>query len=68
MTYTVSAGEITVFVAEVAHRKKKSIDDFLQNEANIGVLAKMHDKASYQLLSLAEVAIGFAVGFSLTLI
>jgi predicted NBD/HSP70 family sugar kinase len=45
---------------------KKSTDNFLQNEANIGVLAEMHDKASYQLLSLAAVAVGFAVGFSLT--
>jgi len=28
----------------------------------------MHDKASYQLLSLAEVAVGFALGLALTLL
>jgi mRNA interferase RelE/StbE len=65
--YTVSSREITLFVVKVAHRKK-SINNFLQNEANIAALGEMHDKASYQLLSLAEVAVGFAVGFSLTLI
>jgi len=47
---------------------RKSTDKFLQNEANIAAVGKMHDKASYQLLRLAEVAVGFAVGFSLTLI
>jgi len=44
------------------------MNDFLQNEANIAAQREMHDKASYQPLSLAEVAVGFAVGFSLTLI
>jgi hypothetical protein len=34
----------------------------------MAALREMHDKASYQLLSLAEVAVEFAVGFSLTLI
>ena len=44
------------------------MNDFLQNEANIAAQREMHDKASYQLLSLAEVAVGFALGFALTLI
>jgi len=47
---------------------KRSTDNFLQNEANITALREMHDKASYQLLSLVEVAVGFALGFALTLI
>jgi type III secretory pathway component EscT len=47
---------------------KKSTNNFLQNEANISALREMHDKTSYQLLSLAEVAVGFALGFALTLI
>jgi hypothetical protein len=42
--------------------------NFLQNEANIATGREMHDKASYQLLNMAAVAVGFAVGFSLTLI
>jgi len=43
------------------------MNDFLQNEANIAARREMHDKASYQLLSLAEVAAGFALGFAMTL-
>jgi len=66
--YTVSAGEITLFCFEGRASKKISKDNFLQNEANIATRREMHDKASYQLLSLAEVAVGFAVVFSLTLI
>ena len=50
-------------------RALKNINkSFLQNEANIAARREMHDKASYQLLSLAEVAVGFALGFALTLI
>jgi mRNA-degrading endonuclease RelE of RelBE toxin-antitoxin system len=64
--WTVSPGEITLFVEKAGHHKK-STNDFLQNEANISAVREMHDKASYQLLSLAEVAVGFAVGFSLPL-
>ena len=67
VTFTVSGGDITPVIVKVAHRK--TIDkSFLQNEANIAALKEMHDKASYQLLSLAEVAVGFALGFALTLI
>jgi len=56
------------FCCEGPRIAKKSTDNFLQNEANIAALSEMHDKASYQLLSLAEVAVGFALGFALTLI
>ena len=62
MIYTVSAGEITLFAVKIAHRKK-IYRCFLQNEANIAALAKMYDKASYQLLSLDGVVIRFSVGF-----
>jgi len=47
---------------------KKSTNNFSQTEANIAARREMHDKTSYQLLSLAEGAAGFAVGFALTLI
>jgi len=39
------------------------MNDFLQNEANIAAQREMHDKASYQLLSLDGVVIRFSVGF-----
>jgi hypothetical protein len=41
---------------------------FYKTKPISAALREMHDKASYQLLSLAEVAVEFAVGFSLTLI
>ena len=62
MLYTVSAGDITLFVVKIAHRKK-STNNFLQNEVNIAARREMHDKASYQLLSLDGVVIRFSVGF-----
>ena len=67
VTYTDTGGGITLVIVKVAHRK--NIEKiFSQKEANIAALREMHDKASYQLLSLAEVAVGFALGFALTLI
>ena len=62
MISAASSREITLFVVNVTHRK--NIDKiFLQNEANIAALREMHDKASYQLLSLDGVVIRFPVGF-----
>ena len=65
--YTVWSRDTELFVVK-APASQKIYRCFLQNEANIAARREMHDKASYQPLSLAEVAVGFAVGFSLTLI
>ena len=62
MISAASSREITLFIEKALYRKT-SANDFLQNEANIAALREMHDNASYQLLSLAEVAVGFALGF-----
>jgi mRNA-degrading endonuclease RelE of RelBE toxin-antitoxin system len=52
--YTLGAGEITLFVVKIPHRKKKSTYDFLQNEANSTLSQQMHDNASYQLNCAGE--------------
>jgi len=43
-----SSRDTELFIEKALHRKK-SANDFLQNEAKIAALKEMHDKASYQL-------------------
>lgn len=54
----------SLFCHEERASQKKSKNYFLQNEANIVTQKHMHDNASYQLLSLDGVVIGFSVGYA----